>query len=57
MLKYAGCMRFHGVPNFPDPDSRGHLDVGSGSDVPVNTPQFQRAFQVCKRSLSYYRSP
>lgn len=57
MLKYARCMRSRGVPNFPDPDSRGHLDVGPGTDVPVNTPQFQSAFQVCKRSLSYYQSP
>jgi hypothetical protein len=57
LLPYARCMRTHGVPNFPDPDSRGHLDVGPGTDVPVNTPQFQRAFGACKHTLSYYQSP
>ena len=56
LLPYARCMRSHGVSNFPDPDSRGHLDVGAGTDVPVNTPQFQRAFAACKRTLSYYQA-
>jgi hypothetical protein len=57
LLPYARCMRAHGVPNFPDPDSRGHLDVGAGTNVPVNTPQFQRAFGACKHTLTYYQSP
>jgi hypothetical protein len=57
MLKYARCMRARGVSDFPDPDSRGRLAIGPGTDVPVNTPQFQTAFQVCKRNLSYYQSP
>jgi hypothetical protein len=56
LLPYARCMRAHGVSNFPDPDSRGHLDIGPGTDVPVNTPQFQRAFQVCKSDLTFYQS-
>lgn len=56
LLPYSRCMRAHGISNFPDPDSRGHLDVGPGTDVPVNTPQFQRAFQACKSKLSYYQS-
>lgn len=57
MLIYARCMRAHGVANMPDPDSRGRLAIGPGTDVPVNTPQFQAAFGVCKSKLSYYRSP
>jgi hypothetical protein len=57
MLLYARCMRSHGLSNFPEPDSRGHLDIGPGTDVPVNTPQFQRAFESCKHTLSYYQSP
>jgi hypothetical protein len=47
MLIYARCMRAHGISNFPDPDSRGHLNIGPGTDVPVNTPQFQAAYRVC----------
>ncbi len=52
MLIYARCMRAHGVSNMPDPDSRGHLDIGPGTDVAVNSPRFQAAFQVCKSKLS-----
>jgi hypothetical protein len=52
MLRYARCMRTHGVSNMPDPDSRGHLDIGPGTDVAVNSPGFQSAFQVCKSELS-----
>jgi hypothetical protein len=52
MLAYAGCIRAHGVPNMPDPDSRGHLDIGPGTDVDVNGPQFKAAYQACKSKLS-----
>jgi hypothetical protein len=52
MLIYARCLRAHGVSNMPDPDSRGHLDIGPGTVVDVNSPRFQAAFQVCKRKLS-----
>ncbi len=51
MLKYARCMRTHGVSNMPDPDSRGHLDIGPGTGVDVNSPRFQAAFQNCKSDL------
>jgi hypothetical protein len=47
MLIYARCMRAHGISNFPDPDSRGSLDIGPGTDVKVNAPQFQAAYRVC----------
>jgi hypothetical protein len=52
MLRYARCMRTHGVSNMPDPDSRGHLDIGPGTDVAVNSPRFAAAFQICKSQLS-----
>jgi hypothetical protein len=52
MLIYARCIRAHGVSNMPDPDSRGHLDIGPGTDVDVNSPKFQSAFQACKSDLS-----
>jgi hypothetical protein len=52
MLIYARCMRAHGVLNMPDPDSHGRLAIGPGTDVDVNSPQFQSAYQVCKSRLS-----
>jgi hypothetical protein len=52
MLQYARCIRTHGVSNMPDPDSRGHLDIGPGTGVDVNGPRFQAAFRVCKSRLS-----
>jgi hypothetical protein len=57
LLKYVRCMRIEGITNFPDPDSRGHLDIGPGSPVHVNTPQFQAAFHACQHNLSYDQSP
>lgn len=51
MLRYARCVRSHGVPNMPDPDSRGHLDIGPGTPVNVDSPAFQAAFAACKRYL------
>jgi len=52
MLRYARCIRAHGVANMPDPDGRGHLDIGPGSGVDVNSPRFEAAYQVCKKDLS-----
>ena len=52
MLNYARCIREHGVPNMPDPDSRGHLDIGPGTGVDVDSPRFQAAYQVCKSKLA-----
>jgi hypothetical protein len=52
MLTYARCIRAHGVSNMPDPDSRGHLDIGPGSGVGVNSPTFEAAYQMCKSDLS-----
>jgi hypothetical protein len=46
-LKYAACMRAHGVPNFPDPQpgsNGGFLITG----VDPNSPQFQSAQQACQ---------
>ena len=50
MLIYARCIRRHGVSNMPDPDSRGHLDIGPDTGVDVSSPQF--AYQACKTKLS-----
>jgi hypothetical protein len=55
---YAACMRSHGVPNFPDPDSDGRLKITSGVSrsgqkigVDVNSPRFKTAQEACKKLL------
>lgn len=48
LLRYARCMRSHGVPNFPDPTGRG-LSLGQGIDP--RSPQFQSAMQACHQLL------
>ena len=44
-LRFASCMRTHGVPNFPDPDHDGAFTLPSGVDQ--QAPQFQRATKAC----------
>jgi hypothetical protein len=53
LLKYAQCMRSHGVPNFPEPNSNGQLFVqvtGGPANNPLNpnSPQFQAASKACR---------
>jgi hypothetical protein len=52
MLVYARCIRAHGVPNMPDPDRRGHLNIGPGTAVDVASPEFEEAYQACKSKLT-----
>ena len=49
-LRYAECMRAHGVPSFPDPSSNGVFD---GSDIDPNAPQFQSAQAKCSKDLPH----
>ncbi len=57
-LAYANCMRSHGVPDFPDPDNQGELQlrpsirVENGRPTPVgdlipSSPAFQAAERAC----------
>jgi hypothetical protein len=45
-LKFAACMRSHGVTNFPDPkvSNGGFMITG----INPNSPQFQTAMQACR---------
>lgn len=51
-LKYAKCMRDHGVPSFPDPNSNGAISGGGGgssnSSVKPASPQFKSAQKICE---------
>jgi len=56
-LAYANCMRSHGVPDFPDPNSQGDFQlrpvrVENGRTTPVGdlipaSPAFQAAQRAC----------
>jgi hypothetical protein len=52
LLKYSGCMRSHGVPNFPDPTSSPGgavgLAINSSMGIDPNSAIFQRAQQACQ---------
>jgi hypothetical protein len=47
-LKFAACMREHGVADFPDPQN-GRFVAGGGIDP--NSPQFQSAMRACRKLL------
>jgi len=48
LLKYAHCMRLHGILNFPDPTSNG---MGSLNGIDMNSPQFTSASTACQSLL------
>ena len=57
-VKFAECMRAHGVPHFPDPDPKGDFNFG----VDVSKEVFTKAVDACKAlqppgSLSAKRTP
>jgi hypothetical protein len=49
-LAYSQCMRSHGVPNFPDPNSQGAIQIqgGPGSGLDPNSAAFQNADKACQ---------
>jgi hypothetical protein len=55
-LAYANCMRSHGVPDFPDPNSQGEFQLHTifengrptqGEDLTATAPAFQTAERTC----------
>ena len=56
-VRFAECVRAHGVPHFPDPDSTGNFNFG----VDVSAATFTAAVNACKAlqppgTLSAHRS-
>ncbi|MGH3714023.1 MAG: hypothetical protein ACRDT4_11270 [Micromonosporaceae bacterium] len=50
MLKYAQCMREHGVPKFPDPDDDGRMQINSDQlGMPPDDPRFKAAEKECAK--------
>ena len=53
-VAYTQCMRSHGVPEYPDPDSSGQLQkIGSGQQVGVSDAQFNTATNACQSLWPY----
>jgi hypothetical protein len=49
-IKFADCMRAHGVSDFPDPSSGGGIQL-SGSGINPQSPAFQSAQSACQKLL------
>jgi hypothetical protein len=49
LLRYAKCMRSHGLPKFPDPTSYG--SALEPDQVDTTSPQFQAANKICRSLL------
>lgn len=47
-LRFANCMRSHGVPNFPDPGQGGGIKLTPSSGIDPRSPAFQAAQRACK---------
>ena len=57
LLRYARCIRAHGIPKFPDPTSQG-LRISPSSVIDLNSPQFLAAEKRCKgQSLTLGGAP
>lgn len=54
-LKYAQCMRAHGVPGFPDPSANGGFTIPNSVDQ--NSSFFQDAERACKNFLPGLAGP
>ena len=52
-LQFSQCVRAHGVPNFPDPDSAGRIPDPARVGIDQGAPKFQAANQACSK----YRPP
>lgn len=49
-IKFAACMRKHGLPEFPDPNAGGSFMLSPGSDggIDPSSPQFQSEQKACQ---------
>ncbi len=50
-VAYSACMRSHGVPNYPDPDSNGQLPKETAQQLGVSPSQFNAAQRACQHLL------
>jgi hypothetical protein len=50
-VAFSGCMRSHGVPNFPDPSSSGAVPKETAQQLGVSSSQLQAALNACQHLL------
>jgi len=50
-VAYSRCMRAHGLPNFPDPDTKGNYPAVDPQHLGVSSSQYQAAEQACQPLL------
>ena len=50
-LAFAACMRSHGVPNFPDPNSNGGTEITPSMGINTHSPSFINARNTCARLI------
>jgi hypothetical protein len=50
-VAYSGCMRSHGVPNFPDPASSDQIPKADPQQLGVSSAQLQAAQQACQHLI------
>jgi hypothetical protein len=51
-VKFADCMRSHGYPSFPDPDSRGVFNLPPA--INPNSAQFGSATNACQKQTNIH---
>ncbi len=52
LLKFAQCMRAHGISDFPDPVEGGlRIQARQGSDLAPDNPRFKAAQQACQHLM------
>jgi hypothetical protein len=56
-VTYTACMRSHGVPTFPDPDSKGTITITVSTSLNPGSPLFQRAVAACQHLLPAGKAP
>jgi len=50
-VAYSACIRSHGVPNYPDPNSGDQLPKTDAQRLGVSSSQYQAAQQACQHLL------
>lgn len=53
-LRFARCMRAHGVPTMPDPDASGRIPDPASVGIDQGSPRFEAANQACAEDRPPY---